>query len=433
MEQEQKRLLIRGARILNPARGEDYIGNILISGDRISAVSENLYDADAEVIEAKGLTAVPGFVDMHVHLRDPGFTDKEDIYTGCRAAAAGGVTSLLCMPNTKPAVDTPETVRYILDKAKTADAHVYVAAAITKGLKGEELCDLEALHDAGAIALSDDGRPVIDTACLVKALCEAPKLHMRVTAHCEDLFLAKKWVMHEGEISEKLNLPGVPAAAEDCGTAREIAAAAAYDVPVHICHVSTATSAALIRDAKARGVKVTAETAPHYLLLTDEALEKHDADYRMNPPLRSKADNAALIEAVADGTIDVIATDHAPHAAFEKEREFELAPFGITGLETSFGLVNTYLVKPGHIDHARLVELMAIRPRDILRIPQVTLEAGSPADITVVDPDLVWTVEAQDMCSKSLNSPFIGYELTGKPTDVVCKGKLTLEAGNVCV
>lgn len=261
MEQEQKRLLIRGARILNPARGEDYIGNILISGDRISAVSENLYDADAEVIEAKGLTAVPGFVDMHVHLRDPGFTDKEDIYTGCRAAAAGGVTSLLCMPNTKPAVDTPETVRYILDKAKTADAHVYVAAAITKGLKGEELCDLEALHDAGAIALSDDGRPVIDTACLVKALCEAPKLHMRVTAHCEDLFLAKKWVMHEGEVSEKLNLPGVPAAAEDCGTAREIAAAAAYDVPVHICHVSTATSAALIRDAKARGVKVTAETA----------------------------------------------------------------------------------------------------------------------------------------------------------------------------
>ena len=288
MEQEQKRLLIHGARILNPARGEDYIGNILISGDRISAVSENLYDADAEVIEAKGLTAVPGFVDMHVHLRDPGFTDKEDIYTGCRAAAAGGVTSLLCMPNTKPAVDTPETVRYILDKAKTADAHVYVAAAITKGLKGEELCDLEALHDAGAIALSDDGRPVIDTACLVKALCEAPKLHMRVTAHCEDLFLAKKWVMHEGEVSEKLNLPGVPAAAEDCGTAREIAAAAAYDVPVHICHVSTATSAALIRDAKARGVKVTAETAPHYLLLIDEALEKHDADYRMNPPLRSE-------------------------------------------------------------------------------------------------------------------------------------------------
>ena len=211
MEQEQKRLLIRGARILNPARGEDYIGNILISGDRISAVSENLYDADAEVIEAKGLTAVPGFVDMHVHLRDPGFTDKEDIYTGCRAAAAGGKAPF--------------------DRR---------AAAITKGLKGEELCDLEALHDAGAIALSDDGRPVIDTACLVKALCEAPKLHMRVTAHCEDLFLAKKWVMHEGEVSEKLNLPGVPAAAEDCGTAREIAAAAAYDVPVHICHVTAA-------------------------------------------------------------------------------------------------------------------------------------------------------------------------------------------------
>ena len=426
MEQEQKRLLIRGARILNPARGEDYIGNILISGDRISAVSENLYDADAEVIEAKGLTAVPGFVDMHVHLRDPGFTDKEDIYTGCRAAAAGGVTSLLCMPNTKPAVDTPETVRYILDKAKTADAHVYVAAAITKGLKGEELCDLEALHDAGAIALSDDGRPVIDPACLVKALCEAPKLHMRVTAHCEDLFLAKKWVMHEGEISEKLNLPGVPAAAEDCGTAREIAAAAAYDVPVHICHVSTATSAALIRDAKARGVKVTAETAPHYLLLTDEALEKHDADYRMNPPLREEEDCEAIIEGIFDGTIDAIVTDHAPHAPEEKE-DFLRAPNGIVGLETSFAAACTVLVHQQGMGLMELVRLMTTNPANIMRLPGGTLREGSLADIVLFDPNLTWTVEADKLHSKSKNTPFDKMKLTGRVVRTILGGKVVYE------
>ena len=428
MEQEQKRLLIRGARILNPARGEDYIGNILISGDRISAVSENLYDADAEVIEAKGLTAVPGFVDMHVHLRDPGFTDKEDIYTGCRAAAAGGVTSLLCMPNTKPAVDTPETVRYILDKAKTADAHVYVAAAITKGLKGEELCDLEALHDAGAIALSDDGRPVIDTACLVKALCEAPKLHMRVTAHCEDLFLAKKWVMHEGEVSEKLNLPGVPAAAEDCGTAREIAAAAAYDVPVHICHVSTATSAALIRDAKARGVKVTAETAPHYLLLTDEALEKHDADYRMNPPLRSEKDRLAMIEAVKDGTIDVIATDHAPHHEDEKRCEFHIAASGISGFETAFCISNSMLVKSGRMTLPELIERMSVRPAALLGVEGGRLSVGCAADVVVFDPDKEIVVDASRFLSRGKNTPFDGKRYFGEIELTLVGGKTAYQA-----
>ena len=422
MEQEQKRLLIRGARILNPARGEDYVGNILISGDRISAVSENLYDADAEVIEAKGLTAVPGFVDMHVHLRDPGFTDKEDIYTGCRAAAAGGVTSLLCMPNTKPAVDTPETVRYILDKAKTADAHVYVAAAITKGLKGEELCDLEALHDAGAIALSDDGRPVIDTACLVKALCEAPKLHMRVTAHCEDLFLAKKWVMHEGEVSEKLNLPGVPAAAEDCGTAREIAAAAAYDVPVHICHVSTATSAALIRDAKARGVKVTAETAPHYLLLTDEALEKHDADYRMNPPLRSRADRDALLAGITDGTIEVIATDHAPHTAAEKSRGLAASAMGVVGLECAFPLLYKYMVLPGIITLEKLIALMAVNPRRIFGLGG-GLHVGDQADFTVLDLDARYRVDPATFLSMGRATPFAGWEVQGRAAMTVVGGR----------
>ena len=300
---------------------------------------------------------------------------------------------------------------------------IFRSAAITKGLKGEELCDLEALHDAGAIALSDDGRPVIDTACLVKALCEAPKLHMRVTAHCEDLFLAKKWVMHEGEVSEKLNLPGVPAAAEDCGTAREIAAAAAYDVPVHICHVSTATSAALIRDAKARGVKVTAETAPHYLLLTDEALEKHDADYRMNPPLRSEKDRLAMIEAVKDGTIDVIATDHAPHTPAEKA-DFLHAPNGSIGMETSFAAAYTALVKTGVLTLTELIEKMSVRPAELLGIEAGAIGAGEVADIALIDEHEAWVVDPEKLHGKSRNTPFKGMTLTGRVKATVCGGRV---------
>ena len=418
-----KRLLIRGARIVNPARHEDYIGNILIAGDRISAVSEHACDPDAEVIDAHGLTAVPGFVDLHVHLRDPGFTDKEDILSGCRAAAAGGVTSLLCMPNTKPAVDTPETVRYILDKAKDADAHVYVAAAITKGLGGAELNDLEALREAGAVALSDDGRPVVDTVCLAEAMCRAPELGMLVAAHCEDLYLAKKWYLNEGEISKQLGLPGVPAAAEDCGTAREIAVAAAYDVPVHICHVSTRTSAALIRDAKARGVKVTAETAPHYLLLTDKELLKRDADYRMNPPLRAEEDRLAMIEAVRDGTIDAIATDHAPHTPAEKA-DFLKAPNGSVGMETSFAASYTALVKTGVLTLAELVERMSVRPAQILGIEAGVIGAGEIADIALIDEHEEWLVDPDKLHGKSRNTPFKGMTLTGKVKATVCGGRV---------
>ena len=418
-----KRLLIRGARIVNPARHEDYIGNILIAGDRISAVSEHAYDPDAEVLDAKGLTAVPGFVDLHVHLRDPGFTDKEDILSGCRAAAVGGVTSLLCMPNTKPAVDTPETVRYILDKAKDADAHVYVAAAITKGLGGAELNDLEALRKAGAVALSDDGRPVVDTSCLAQAMCRAPALGMLVAAHCEDLYLAKKWYLNEGEISKQLGLPGVPAAAEDCGTAREIAVAAAYNVPVHICHVSTRTSAALIRDVKARGVKVTAETAPHYLLLTDEALLKRDADYRMNPPLRAEEDRLAMIEAVRDGTIDAIATDHAPHTIAEKA-DFLKAPNGSVGMETSFAASYTALVKTGVLTLAELVERMSVRPAQILGIEAGVIGAGEIADIALIDEHEEWLVDPDKLHGKSRNTPFKGMTLTGKVKATVCGGRI---------
>lgn len=422
-----KRLLIRGARIVNPARGEDYVGNILIAGGEVRAVSENIApDDETEVIEAAGLTAAPGFVDLHVHLRDPGFTGKEDVLSGCRAAAAGGVTSLLCMPNTKPAVDTPETVQYILDKAKNADARVYVAAAVTKNIQGTELNDLDALRKAGAAALSDDGRPVLDTAHLVAAMKKAPELGMLLTAHCEDLYLAKNWLMHEGAVSRELGLPGVPAAAEDSGTAREIACAESYGLPVHICHVSTKTSVEMIRAAKARGVRVTAETGPHYLLLTDEALRKKDADYRMNPPLRSEEDRLALIEGLRDGTLDAIATDHAPHTPAEKA-DFEKAPNGVIGMETSFAVSCTALVKTGIMTLPELIYRMSTRPAEILGIEAGAIAPGMAADIVLIDENEEWTVDPEKLHGKSRNTPFKGMRLTGKVKMTLLGGRIVYE------
>ncbi len=298
-------VLIQNVRIIDPSQGLDQVGDLLLKGGKVAQIGKNLpVSGTEERVDGTGLVAAPGLVDMHVHLRDPGLTHKEDVFSGCRAAAAGGVTSLLAMPNTKPAMDTPETVRALLEKAKDADAGVYTAACITQGLQGDALTDLEALREAGAIALSDDGRPVVNTRCLLDALEQASELGMTVTAHCEDLYLAAGGLMNEGEVSRKLGVPGIPEAAEDCGTAREIAAAASIGAPIHICHVSTKGSVELIRDAKARGVKVTAETCPHYLLLTEQALETRDADYRMNPPLRREEDRLALIEGLKDGTLD---------------------------------------------------------------------------------------------------------------------------------
>ena len=414
-------LLIKNAHVLSPADGIDGDADILISGGKIAAIGEGL-TADAEVIDAHGLTAIPGLVDMHVHLRDPGQTAKEDILTGCNAAAAGGVTSLLCMPNTNPTVDNPETVQYILDKAKDAKAKVYVAASITKGLKSEEPTDLEALRAAGAVGLSDDGRPVENTKLLRDAMKQAPALGMTVVAHCEDLFLADGGKINEGEVSAQLGVKGIPAAAEDCGTAREIALAAAENVPVHICHVSTKTSVALIRDAKRRGVQVTAETAPHYFSLTERELLKRDADYRMNPPLRTAADVHAVIHGLADGTLDCIATDHAPHTAEEKA-DFEQSPNGSIGMETSFAAANTYLVKAGILPFAELVRKMSLNPARILGIDAGTLSPGAPADIVLVDPDEKWTVDPDALHGKSKNTPFKGMTLTGRVKLTLLDGK----------
>lgn len=423
-----KDLLIKNAVVVSPADGlneKDGKTDILIRNGVITELGE-IQAEDADVIDAQGLYAVPGFVDMHVHLRDPGQTQKEDIITGCKAAAAGGVTSLLAMPNTTPTTDNADTVRYILDKAKDADSRVYVAASITKGLKSEEPTDLDELKKAGAVALSDDGRPVENTKFLSEAMKKAPQLGMKVVAHCEDLFLADGGKINEGEVSQKLGVKGIPASAEDCGTAREIALAAALDVPVHICHVSTKTSVALVRDAKRRGVKVTAETAPHYFSLTERELLKGDADYRMNPPLRTQADVDAIIEGLQDGTLDAIATDHAPHTVQDKA-DFVAAPNGSIGMETSFAVGCTYLVKSGLLSLSELVRKMSTNPAEILGINAGRICKGAPADIALVDIDEQWTVDENKLHGKSKNTPFKGRTLCGKVKKTILGGKVVFD------
>ncbi|MCQ2514726.1 MAG: dihydroorotase [Ruminococcus sp.] len=421
-------MLIKNATVVSPADNLNSKLDILIKDGIISEIGENLC-SNGEIIDAEGLYAVPGFVDMHVHLRDPGQTQKEDIITGCKAAAAGGVTSLLAMPNTNPTVDNAETVKYILDKAENAVARVYVAASITKGLKSIEPTDLDELKTAGATALSDDGRPVENTKYLSDAMKKAPELGMKIVAHCEDLYLADGGKINEGEVSEKLGVKGIPASAEDCGTAREIALAATLNVPVHICHVSTKTSVALVRDAKARGVKVTAETAPHYFSLTEKELLRGDADYRMNPPLRTHSDVEEIVSGLLDGTLDAIATDHAPHTPEEKA-DFVKAPNGSIGMETSFAVSYTYLVKTGLMTIEKLVEKMSSNPAKILDIDAGTLRIGAKADIAVLDLNKVWTVDTEKLHGKSKNTPFKGRTLCGKVVKTILGGRVVFEDVN---
>ena len=418
-------LLIKNATVVSPSDGINEKLDILVADGKIAELGENL-NADCKTIDAEGLYAIPGLVDMHVHLRDPGQTQKEDIITGCNAAAAGGVTSLLAMPNTTPATDNGETVKYILDKAKDAKAHVYVAGSITKGLKSVEPTDIEELKNAGAISLTDDGRPVENTKFLSDAMVKANELNMSVVAHCEDLFLAGKGKINEGEVSKQLGIAGIPATAEDCGTAREIALSAALDVPVHICHVSTKTSVALIRDAKNRGVKVTAETAPHYFSLTDKELLARDADFRMNPPLRTDLDREEIINGLLDGTLDAIATDHAPHTV-EDKADFEKAPNGSIGMETSLAVGITYLVKTGLMTFEQLVEKMSVNPAKILKIEAGSLKVGAVADIAIVDLDEVWTVDVEKLHGKSKNTPFKNKTLCGKVKKTILAGELVYE------
>ena len=427
-----EKMLIANARILDPSCEPpvDFIGDILIEGDRIIKVGSNLAQTKiaqgAQHIDASGLCAAPGFLDIHVHLRDPGFTHKEDIITGCKAAAAGGVTGVCCMPNTKPVTDSEEVLSYILDKAKDADARVYPIASITKGMLGQELNDIAALHACGAVAVSDDGRPVENGGMMLKALKEAYKAGVPVISHCEDLTIIDGGIINEGRISKELGVKGMDRASEDSITAREIVLAESSDTAIHIAHVSTKGSVQLIREAKARGVKVTCETAPHYMMMTDELLLSYNANFRMNPPLREQEDCEAIVEGVLDGTIDAIVTDHAPHAAEEKAN-FLKAPNGIVGLETSFAAACTVLVHQCGMSLLDLVKLMSTNPANLLRLPGGTLREGSLADIVLFDPDRSWTVDAEKLHSKSKNTPFDGLELPGRVVRTILGGKTVFE------
>ena len=412
--------LIRNIEIINETGQEK--GDILLRDGWIETIGSSLEVNCSQIIDGTGLCAMPGLVDLHVHLRDFEQSYKDTVEAGAHAAAAGGVTSLVAMANTRPVTDSPEQIATLLKKAEDAPVRIYPVGAVTRGMQGEKLTDFGALKAAGAAALSDDGLPVADSALLREALVQAKQLGLPLLAHCEDKSLTGKGLIHEGEISRRLGVPGVPAASEEVATAREITLSAATGAPVHICHVSTAASVEMIRVAKAHGVAVTCESAPHYFTLTDEALLSRNANFRMSPPLRTDADRRAIIEGLCDGTIDAIATDHAPHSAEEKA-DFLTAPNGILGLETSLSLTLTMLYHAGMLNLPALVRLMSAAPARILGVPGGRLSKGQPADLILVDINRPWTPSISDLHSKAQNCPYFGRKLTGRVVGTFCRGK----------
>lgn len=374
--------------------------------------------SDGEVIDAKGLHCAPSFFDLHVHLRDPGFTHKEDVRSGCAAALVGGVTELLAMPNTFPVCDSVEIVKEIEEKAQGTGVKVYSSAAITKGQKGEDLCDFKAFADAGILAVTDDGHPVRDAQMLEQALSEAKKQGLLVISHCEDIDIVAGGILHEGAVSEALGVRGISRRSEDLSTERDILLAEKVGARLHIAHVSTKGAVEAIRQAKARGAQITAETCPHYLMLDHHFLVGRDADYRMNPPLREKEDIQAVIEGLLDGTIDAISTDHAPHTPEEKA-DFETAPNGVVGLETSFAVALTALYHTEKMPLWQVVRLMSKAPRKILGLQGGELKVGQPIRLVLFDPEMSWTVDPLKLKSKSRNTPFKGMNLKGKVIRVI--------------
>ncbi len=417
-------ILIKNIRAVDTKN--DSITDVLIEDGKISRVGENIDIKADRVIDGTNLVIMPSIFDMHVHFRDPGLTYKEDIITGCNSALAGGVTGVLAMPNTKPPCDNPETIRYIIDKARDTGVEVYPVGCITSGMNGDGLCDYNALKKAGCICISDDGRPVENAEMMRQALEKSNENSLLVASHCEDLSIINGGIMNKGEVSEKLGVKGMDRASEDYITAREIILASSVNARIHICHVSTEGSTAIIRFAKSRGIKVTCETAPHYFMLTDELLNKRDADYRMNPPLRTSGDVKAIIEGIKDGTIDCIITDHAPHAQEEKA-DFKKAPNGVVGLETSLGATLTALYHTGEITLQKVVELMCVNPRKILGLDIPEIAEGKTADLIIADINRKWVVNPDELHSKSHNTVFKGMTLTGKNLMTISKGVVRYE------
>jgi dihydroorotase len=419
-------MIIRNGRIIDPANRCDEVADLGLIDGRIGDISEiRNSKSEIEEIDAKGLVVAPGLIDLHVHLREPGFAWKETIESGARAAAAGGFTTIVSMPNTAPVADSPGTIAWIRDRAaEVAVVNVLPTGAISKGLLGEELAPIGSLKHAGVVAITDDGRCVQNNELMRRAVEYARMVGVPVLDHCQDYNLVGNGVVHEGYWSTLLGLPGWPSAGEEAIVMRNVLLAELCDHHVHCQHISAAGSVRILREARARGVKISGEVCPHHITLTDDGIQNFDTNFKMNPPLRTKEDVAAILEGIWDGTIDILCSDHAPHALFEKEVEFDAAPFGIVGLETELGLFLDLLVhKTGTIDLGRLIEMFTVNPARLLKLEAGTLTAGKPADITLIDPDLEWTVDAAAFQSLSCNTPFDRRKLKGRAVRTIVAGK----------
>ncbi|MDX9752892.1 MAG: dihydroorotase [bacterium] len=416
--------LIQNARVLDPASRTDQVMNVLLDGDRIAAFAPGLSDPEAVCVDATGLWLFPGLIDIHVHLREPGFEGKETIYTGTRAAAAGGVTAVCCMANTNPPIDNKTGVEFIQERvAKTGCVRVYPIGTVTKGMEGKELAPLGEMIEAGAVGFSDDGRGVMDTQVMRRILEYSTIFGTPIISHEEDHSMTENCHMNEGQMSVKLGMIGMPREAETIIIARDLILAGKTGAHIHFAHVSTKESVDLIRFYKNKGVKATAETAPHYLLLTEEAVEGFNTNAKMNPPLRTREDQDALVEGILDGTIDCIATDHAPHSVYDKDQEFPLAPFGIVGLETLLPLLLNQIQEKLKLDVLSLLSLVTNKPARVMRLPGGVLAPGAPADLVVWNPDPKWTIEKSRFYSKSRNTPFDGWPVQGKVHATYVAGK----------
>lgn len=419
-------LKITNGRIIDPANKRDEIADLWIENGRILADESKVQGpkSKVEVIDASGLVVAPGLIDLHVHFREPGQSHKETIGTGSAGAAAGGFTSVVCMPNTSPAADSPSVITWIRERAaQVAKINIFCSGAITKGLKGEELAPIGSMKNAGIVAITDDGHCVQNNEVMRRALEYARMFDLPLLDHCQDYNLVGDGIMHEGEWSVRLGLPGWPRIGEELIVMRNIMLSELCDAPIHCQHLTSGGSIRLIREAKARGVKISGEVCPHHIALTDASLAGYDSNYKMNPPLRTERDIELIVEGIADGTIDILASDHAPHAPYEKEVELDHAPFGILGLETEFAIFCDVLVhKRKAIDLPRLVEMLTVNPARLLRLDRGTLSPGAPADVTLLDPNLEWTYDVEKTCSLSRNTPFHGATFKGRAVRTIVAG-----------